>query len=77
MRRYDNTGLSITTSGTVIGYQWQESINGGGTWNNITNGGIYAGASTVNLSLTGVTGTMNNYQYRCVVTEAVRRSTRA
>ena len=64
----DNTGFSITTSGTVISYQWQESINGGGTWNNITNGGIYAGASTANLSLTGVTGTMNNYQYRCVVT---------
>ncbi|HRI25724.1 MAG TPA: hypothetical protein PLZ45_13690, partial [Ferruginibacter sp.] len=62
-----NAGFSITTSGTVLGYQWQESINGGGTWNNITNGGIYGGATTTSLTLTGVTAGMNNYQYRCVI----------
>jgi len=62
-----NVNFSITISGTASGYQWQESTNGGGTWNNITNGGIYSGATTTTLSLTGVLGSMNNYQYRCVV----------
>lgn len=62
-----NTSFSITTSGTVLGYQWQESINGGGTWNNITNGGVYGGATTATLALTGVTAGMNNNQYRCVI----------
>jgi len=62
------TSFSITTSGTVISYQWQESTNGGGTWNNITNGGIYSGATTTTLTLTGVSAATNNNQYRCVVT---------
>lgn len=62
------TSFSVTISGTVISYQWQESTNGGGTWNNITNGGVYSGATTSTLTLTGVTAVMNNYQYRCVVT---------
>ncbi|MFN8242993.1 MAG: hypothetical protein U0X40_02965 [Ferruginibacter sp.] len=63
-----NTSFAVTISGTVISYQWQESTNGGGTWNNIINGGIYSGATTNTLTLTGVTAGMNSYQYRCVVT---------
>ena len=57
--------FSVVATGT--GFQWQESTNGGGSWSNITNGGIYGGATTVNLTLTGVTAPMNGYQYRCVV----------
>ena len=62
------TSFTVATSGTVISYQWQESTNGGGTWNNISNGGVYSGATTATLTLTGVLATMNNNQYRCVVT---------
>ncbi|MGG9961498.1 T9SS type A sorting domain-containing protein [Ferruginibacter sp. SUN106] len=62
------TSYTVATTGTVISYQWQESTNGGGTWNTITNGGVYSGATTVTLTLTGVTAGMNNNQYRCVVT---------
>ncbi|GAB2835466.1 T9SS type A sorting domain-containing protein [Ferruginibacter profundus] len=62
------TSYSVATTGTVISYQWQESTNGGGIWNNVTNGGVYSGATTVTLTLTGVTAGMNNNQYRCVVT---------
>ncbi len=65
-----NTSFAVVISGTVISYQWQESINGGTTWNNITNGGVYSGAATGTLTLTGVLASMNNYQYRCVVTGA-------
>lgn len=62
------TSFSVATSGTVISYQWQESTNGGVSWNNIINGGVYSGATTTTLTLTGVTAGMNNYQYRNVVT---------
>jgi hypothetical protein len=61
-----NASFSVTA--TAVSYQWQESTNGGGTWNNITNGGVYGGATTTTLALTGITAGMNNYQYRCVVT---------
>jgi hypothetical protein len=65
-----NTSFGVTISGVVISYQWQESTNGGGSWNNITNGGVYSNATTATLNLTGVLAGMNNYQYRCVVTGA-------
>jgi Secretion system C-terminal sorting domain len=63
-----NTSFAVTISGTVNAYQWQESTNGGGSWNNINNGGVYSGATTATLNLTAVTAGMNNNQYRCVVT---------
>jgi len=56
-------------------YQWQESINGGANWNNVTNGGVYGGATTATLTLIGITAGMNNYQYRCVLTSACDNST--
>lgn len=63
-----NTSYSVTANGTALTYQWQESTAGaGGPWTNITNGGVYAGATTATLSLTGITAGMNSYQYRCVI----------
>ncbi|MBL7779084.1 MAG: T9SS type A sorting domain-containing protein [Chitinophagales bacterium] len=58
--------FSIVANGTTPTYQWQEY--NGSTWSDITNGGIYSGATTNTLDLTGVTAGMNNYQYRAVVT---------
>lgn len=60
-----SAGVSPAVSTTT--YQWQESTNGGGTYNNISNGGIYSGATTATLTLTGVTAGMNGYRYRIVV----------
>jgi hypothetical protein len=65
-----NSSFNVAVTGTAPTYQWQESTNGGGTWNNITNGGIYGGATTNTLALTAVTAGMNNYQYRCIVSGA-------
>ena len=63
-----NATFNVTASGTLPTYQWQESTTGaGGPWNNITNGGVYSGATTATLTLSGVVIGMNNYQYRCVV----------
>ena len=36
-------------------YVWQESRDNGLTWNTVTNGGVYSGATTNTLTLTGVT----------------------
>jgi len=67
-----NASFSVTAGGSgPFTYQWQESTTGaGGPWNNITNGGIYGGAQSATLTLTGVTAGMNNNQYRAVVTGA-------
>jgi subtilisin-like proprotein convertase family protein len=52
-------------------YQWQESRDNGLTWQNVTNGGVYSGANTATLTLTGVTreapSDMNLYRYRAIV----------
>lgn len=49
-------------------YQWQESRDNGLTWNNLSNTGVYSGATTSTLTLTGVTRSapvdMNNFLYR-------------
>ena len=54
----------VSGSGTLT-YQWQRSTDGGTTWSDIT------GQTGSSLSLSGVTYSMNNYQYRVVVTSSV------
>jgi len=60
-----NTSFSVTASGTAIAYQWQEDQGSG--FSNISNGGVYSGATTATLSITSATTGMNGYDYRCVV----------
>ena len=61
-----NASFSVTASGPGLDYQWQE--HDGGSWTNITDGGIYGGATTNTLTLTGADLTMDTYDYRCVLT---------
>jgi hypothetical protein len=61
--------ISATSTQTII-YQWQVSTDGGTNWTNLSNGGVYSGVNTANLSLTGVTAAMNNYRYRVLLTNA-------
>ena len=64
-----NNIFSVTATGTGITYQWQVSITGcAGTWANVSNGGVYNGATTAALTITGAPVTMNGYAYRCVIT---------
>jgi hypothetical protein len=63
-----NTSFTVAGSGSGIIYQWQ--VNTGGGFNDITNGGVYSGANTATLNLTGVTTGMNGYQYRCMLSNA-------
>ncbi|MCB0699496.1 MAG: hypothetical protein KDC11_06580, partial [Chitinophagaceae bacterium] len=62
-----NATYSVTASG-VSTYQWQEYT--GGSWSNISNSGIYSGATSSSLTLTGVTSGMQGYYYRCVLTNS-------
>ncbi len=60
--------FSVTASGAsgTPTYQWQE--NQGSGWGNITNSGIYSGATSSTLQLAGVTMGMNTWQYQVIVT---------
>lgn len=60
-----NASFSVTAS-NATSYQWQENTGSG--FSNITNGGIYSGATTSTFNITGATVSMNGYLYRCVVT---------
>jgi alpha-tubulin suppressor-like RCC1 family protein len=71
-----NTSFNITASGSPSPtYQWQLSTNGGGSWNDISNGGVYSNTTTATLNITGATSGMHNYQYRCVVSNSCGTAT--
>lgn len=59
-----NTTFSITAS-NATGFQWQ--VDQGSGFTDVANGGVYTGATTATLTLTGVPVGYNGYQYRCVV----------
>lgn len=62
-----STSFSIAANNATT-YQWQ--VNSGSGYTNILNGGIYSGATTSTLSLSGVTTSLSGYTYRCVATGA-------
>ncbi|MDR6806823.1 hypothetical protein J2Y45_004015 [Dyadobacter sp. BE34] len=59
------TDPSATNVSGTIQYQWQEDTGSG--FANISNGGIYTGATTATLTLTGVGLVKNGAKYRVVV----------
>jgi hypothetical protein len=60
--------VTATSSQPVI-YQWQVSTDGI-NWSNITNGGIYSGATSATLTISGATTAQNGYRYRVLVWNA-------
>ncbi|RYZ24406.1 MAG: T9SS type A sorting domain-containing protein, partial [Chitinophagaceae bacterium] len=63
----NNSGFTVAATGNNLSYQWQLSTDGGASYANVSNGGVYSGAGTAQLSLTGVGSTLNNFRYRCIV----------
>jgi PKD repeat protein len=53
---------------SVTARQWQVSTNGGSTWSNLSNGGVYSGVTTSTLTLTNIPASYNSYRYRCRLT---------
>ncbi|WP_165871362.1 reprolysin-like metallopeptidase [Flaviaesturariibacter flavus] len=62
-----NSGFTVAVTGNSLSYQWQVSTDGGASYANVSNSGVYNGAASNQLSLTGVASGLNNYRYRCVV----------
>ncbi|MDP2138629.1 MAG: matrixin family metalloprotease [Candidatus Didemnitutus sp.] len=64
------TGLNASISAQLVGnatYQWQISTDGGTTWTSLANGGLYSGANSPTLTISGATV---GARYRYVVTTA-------
>lgn len=61
-----NTTFTVAAS-NAVSYQWEVSTNGGGSYSAVS-GGVYSGATTTTLTITGATAGMNAYMYRCAVT---------
>jgi len=62
-----NANFAVNAVGSSIAYQWQQSTDGGFTWANVSNGGVYANVTTSTLTLVGAPLAYSNYLYRCVV----------
>jgi gliding motility-associated-like protein len=59
-----NVSFSVIAN-NASAYYWQ--VNTGTGWNNLTDNLIYSGSNTDNLAITGAVPGMNNYQYRCAI----------
>ncbi|MFB2119287.1 gliding motility-associated C-terminal domain-containing protein [Parapedobacter sp. 2B3] len=58
---------AIDVSAGLI-YQWQESVDGGDTWNDISDGGQYSGTTTDELTIDNIELEQKDNQYRLVIT---------
>lgn len=68
-----NGSVSFTAdanAGNPIAYQWEESTDGGNTYSSVVDGGIYSGATTNTLNITGATNSLNGNRYRLVMSVA-------
>lgn len=54
---------ATTNDGGSLTYQWQISTDGGTTFTNISNGGVYSGVTTATLAISNVAG-LTGRQYR-------------
>ena len=57
--------FTVIHSDTTASYQWQENTGTG--WSNLSDQGVYSGTATDSLILTGITASLNGYEYRCLV----------
>jgi extracellular elastinolytic metalloproteinase len=58
-----NATFTVTATGSALTYKWQVSTDNGNSWSDVV-----PAATTNTLTLTAVTVSMNNNQYRCIVT---------
>jgi len=63
----DTASFEIQATGTGLTFQWQVSLNGGATWVNQANGGVYSGMTSKVMKISNALTSMNNYRYRCIV----------
>jgi uncharacterized delta-60 repeat protein len=59
--------FSVIAPGEGLTYQWQMSSDGGVTFTNLLDGGIFTGTTTSTLALTSVTSDLHFRHFRCIV----------
>ena len=65
-----SASFKVVSPGYGVSYKWQQSADGGSTWNNISDGGtnpVFAGTATSDLNITNALFTINNFKFRCIV----------
>lgn len=68
----DTASFSVVVVGDPAPtFQWQCSTDGGATWSDLTDGGVYSGATAEELTLTDVPLSYHGSRYRCVVSNIV------
>ncbi|MCK5136464.1 MAG: PKD domain-containing protein [Bacteroidales bacterium] len=67
---FENAVYSVNATGEGLSYQWQESTNGGGNWNVLSDVGFYIGSATPTLSVFNVERGYDGYMYRVIITGA-------
>jgi hypothetical protein len=65
-----NTSFTATFANIPTSYIWEVSSDGGTNFTPIANGGVYSGATTATLTVTGVTGNMTGFKYRVSASNA-------
>jgi len=64
------TTFSVNATGGGLTYLWQESTDGGATWNGLLSGGVYSGTGTPTLTITNVPSTFHGRRFRARVAGA-------
>ena len=62
-----DTAVFTVSADFANSYQWQESEDGGNTWNDLTNGNKYTGVDSSTLLIEPVNTNMHGNLYRCIV----------
>ena len=63
----NNATFSVAATGSLLAYTWQYRTSATGTWIDITNGGVFSGATTSTLTVSNVPGTFSGYQFRALM----------
>lgn len=70
----EDASFTVGASGSHLAYQWQVDTGTGAGFTDISDGGgVYSGATTPTLKITGATSDMNGYEYKVVVSGKVLR----
>lgn len=60
----------VAVGNPAASFQWQRATDGGFNWSNLSNDVSHAGATGATLTVSNLEASMNNYRYRCVVTNS-------
>ena len=59
--------FSTTVPGSGFTYRWESSKDGGETWTDLNNDGVFSNVTTNQLSVGSTADTMNQYRFRCKI----------